>query len=190
MTRNELGTILTGVELTDAKVKAILDANSADITKALNKQKDDLTAAKDALTKANETIAALEKNKGDTEALQKQIDAYREADQRREQEAQAAAARAEVEGRFDRAAGDRKFIHEMVRKGVMEEFQKAIADKSNMGKSDAEIFDALTRDQAYFASQNPGGGSGMAGFSQNTGDPDSDKLSDAEYYAGIFKDRK
>ena len=75
MTRNELGTILTGVELTDAQVKAILDANSADITKALNKQKDDLTAAKDALTKANETIAALEKNKGDTEALQKQIDA-------------------------------------------------------------------------------------------------------------------
>ena len=59
-----------------------------------------------------------------------------------------------------------------------------------MGKSDAEIFDALTRDQTYFASQNPGGGSGMAGFSQNTGDPDGDKLSDAEYYAGIFKDKK
>ena len=37
MTRDELRTILTGVELTDAQMKAVLDANSADITKALNR---------------------------------------------------------------------------------------------------------------------------------------------------------
>ena len=92
MTRDELRTILMGIELTDAQAKAILDANSADITKALNRQRAELDDAKSALKKANETIAALEKDKGDTEALQKQIDAYKAADQERTQAEKAAAA--------------------------------------------------------------------------------------------------
>ena len=46
MNRNDIAGILAGLELTDAQVKGLLDLNSADITKALNRQKDDLTAAK------------------------------------------------------------------------------------------------------------------------------------------------
>ena len=48
MNRNDIAGILAGLELTDAQVKGLLDLNSADITKALNRQKDDLTAANDA----------------------------------------------------------------------------------------------------------------------------------------------
>ena len=55
MNRNDIAGILAGLELTDAQVKGLLDLNSADITKALNRQKDDLTAANDALAKARET---------------------------------------------------------------------------------------------------------------------------------------
>lgn len=88
MNRNDIAGILAGLELTDAQVKGLLDLNSADITKALNRQKDDLTAANDALAKARETITALEANKADADALQKQIDDYKAADEKRKQEAQ------------------------------------------------------------------------------------------------------
>ena len=52
-------------------MKTLLDANSVDITKALNRQKYDLTTAKDALTKANETSMALDKDKGNEYALRR-----------------------------------------------------------------------------------------------------------------------
>ena len=157
MNRNDIAGILAGLELTDAQVKGLLDLNSADITKALNRQKDDLTAANDALAKARETITALEANKADADALQKQIDDYKAADEKRKQEAQEAAQRAELEQRFNAVSGDRKYLHEMVRAGVMADFGKALQDKANRGKGDKEIFDDLTRDKGYFASQNPTG---------------------------------
>ena len=72
----------------------------------------------------------------------------------------------------------------MVREGVMTDFGKALQDKANRGKSDTEIFDTLTKDKGYFASQNPPANMGGVG-NMTTGD--SDALSDAEYYAKIFE---
>ena len=155
MNKTDISTILNGIELTDAQVKAILDVNSADITKALNKQKDELASAKDALTKAQETISGLEANKGNLEALQKQIDDYKAADEKRAREAKEAAERAELEERFAAVSGDHKYIHDMVREGVLRDFGLALKDKANRGKGDAEIFDALTKDKGYFANQAP-----------------------------------
>lgn len=155
MTRNDIAAILTGLELTDAQVKALLDVNSADITKALNKQKDDLAAANDALKKAQETIAALEANKADAAELQKQIDQYRQAEAERAEAEKRAREEAELEARFSAAAGDKKFIHDMVREGVKREFGAALKDKQYLGKGDGAIFEALTKDKGCFASQNP-----------------------------------
>lgn len=155
MNKTDITGILTGIELSDAQIKALLDVNSADITKALNKQKDDLTAAKQALTEAQNTIATLEKNKGDVDELQKKIDEYKRADEERQKAAKEAEERAELEGRFAAVTGDRKFIHDMVREGVMRDFGAALKDKSNLGKGDKEIFEALTKDKDYFANQNP-----------------------------------
>lgn len=183
MNRNDIAGILAGLELTDAQVKGLLDLNSADITKALNRQKDDLTAANDALAKARETITALEANKADADALQKQIDDYKAADEKRKQEAQGAAQRAELERRFNAVSGDRKYLHEMVRAGVMADFGKALQDKANRGKGDKEIFDDLTRDKGYFASQNPPADMGPVG---NISPDDASKLSDQEYYARLY----
>ena len=183
MNRNDIAGILAGLELTDAQVKGLLDLNSADITKALNRQKDDLTAANDALAKARETITALEANKADADALQKQIDDYKAADEKRKQEAQEAAQRAELEQRFNAVSGDRKYLHEMVRAGVMADFGKALQDKANRGKGDKEIFDDLTRDKGYFASQNPPADMGPVG---NISPDDASQLSDQEYYARLY----
>ncbi|MEA4899317.1 MAG: hypothetical protein VB067_02540 [Christensenellaceae bacterium] len=149
-------------DATDEQVKALLDINSADITKALDKRKGETDAlqgrldeANAALTTANNTIKALEATKGDTAALQKQIDDYKKADADRQEAEKQARAQAELEERFNAAAGDRAFIHDYVRKGVLDDFGKALADKANRGKSDKDVFDAITKDKDYFASQNP-----------------------------------
>lgn len=155
MNRTDITTILSGIELTDEQVKGLLNLNSADITKALNKQKDELTQANDALATAKATITSLEANKANADELQKQIDAYKAADEKRVQEAREAAERAELEQRFNAVSGERKYIHDMVRDGVMRDFGNAIKDKTNLGKGDAEIFAALTKDKGYFASQAP-----------------------------------
>lgn len=147
---------------TDEQVKSLLDINSADITKALGKQKDavetmqtDLAEANEALKNARDMIKTLEESKGDTEALQKQIDDYKRAEEARKAAETAAQLRKAVEARFDAVVGERKFLHEFVRKGVLDEFEKALADEANKGKGDKDIFETLTKDMGYFSSQNP-----------------------------------
>jgi hypothetical protein len=162
----------------DDQVKAILDINSADITKALGKQGGEITTLQakatdleGQLTTANNTIKALEAAKGNAEDLQKQIDAYKQAEADRKAAETAAQLQATVEARFDAVVGDRKFLHDFVRKGVLDEFEAALADKANTGKGDKDLFDALTKDKGYFASQNPPINMGGAGG----GDPETDK---------------
>ena len=100
MNKNDITSILTSIELSETQIKALLDMNSADITKALNKQKDEITSTKQALSEAQATIADLEKNKGDVAKLQEQIDSYKAADAQRQKEAKEAEEKAELEGRF------------------------------------------------------------------------------------------
>lgn len=185
MNKNEIANILNGVELTDAQVKALLDVNSADITKALNKQKEELANANEALKKAQETIATLEANKADVDALQKQIDQYKQAEAERAEAEKQAREEAELEERFSAVAGDKKFIHDMVREGVKRDFGAALKDRQNRGKGDAAIFEALTKDKGYFASQNPAGNP-----FPKMGDPSPLKVADkAAFFKLSFADQ-
>lgn len=145
-------------DATEEQISALLDINSRDIGKAkgdASKNQSDLDAANKALKEAQDTIAALEAAKGDAEALQKQIDEYKAADEKRKADEKAAAERAELMERMDAVLGDRKFAHDRLRDVVAEDFANALKDKANRGKSDKDVFDALTKDQGYFANQNP-----------------------------------
>ena len=160
MRKEDINRIFEGA--TDEQVKALLDINSADITKALGKQKSDgeklqadLDAANAALAEAKSTIANLEAAKGDADKLQKELDEYKAADEKRKADEKAAAERAELMERMDAVLGDKQFIHERMRDIVAEDFKAALADRANRGKGDAEIFEAITRDQGYFKTQNP-----------------------------------
>lgn len=116
----------------------------------------DLKKERDNLKEARDTIATLEANKGDTEALQAELDKYRAAEEKRQQEATEAAARAEMLDRFNRAKGENVFSSEYAERGVMDAFSQAIADPANKGKGDSEIFSALTKDKAgIFQTKNP-----------------------------------
>ena len=63
--------------------------------------------------------------------------------------------RAEVERRFKAAAGNRNFCTSTWRKGLLADFAAALEDAANAGRSDAEVFSALTREKNCFAAQNP-----------------------------------
>ena len=119
---------------------------------------EDIDALNAALTKANDTIKALEASKGDLDKVQKELDDYKAAEQKRIADEKAATERSELMSRLDAVMGDRKFIHDRMRDIVADEFGKALSDKANIGKADKDIFDAVTKDQGYFASQNPPAG--------------------------------
>lgn len=179
-------------DATDDQISALLDINSRDIGKAkgdAGKAQSDLDAANNALKEAQATIAALEAAKGDAEALQKQIDEYKAADEKRKADEKAAAERTELLERMDAVMDGRKFLHERMRDMIADDFDAALKDKANRGKADKEVFDAITLDKGYFASQNPPA-QNMGGFNHTINESESDKLSDAEYYAKVFSANK
>lgn len=189
MKRDDITRIFT--EATKEQIDELLNINSADIGKAKQsgeKLQGDIDELNRQLEEARQTIGALEANKGDVEKLQAQIDAYREADEKRAAEAKEAAERAELEARFNAVSGDRQYIHEMVRQGVMNDFGAALKDKANTGKGDREIFDALTKDKNYFASQNQIQ-QNMGGMNPEITPEDTSQLSDAEFYAKYYANK-
>ena len=152
-------------EATKEQIDALLNIHSADIGKAKGdaaKLQGDLKAVQDQLTTANATIAEMEKHKGDVAALQKKIDDFKAADDAWKQAEAAAQARQALLSRMDKVLGERKFIHERMRELIADDFDKALKDPANQGRSDADVFEDVTKDQNYFASQ--AGDFQMAGF--------------------------
>lgn len=115
---------------------------------AKGKYDSDLKKARDDLKAAKETISTLEANKGDMDALQAELDKYRQADEARQKAEQEAAAHKAMEDRFNAVLGDKQFANELVRNGTMDAFFRALNDPANTGKGDKELFDALTKDAA------------------------------------------
>lgn len=133
-------------DATDDQISALLDINGKDI----GKHKTAAETASADLKKANETIQELEKNAKDATALQKTIDDYKAADEKRQADAKAAAERAERLGRFDKAHEEAgkgaKWLNDFTRDGIFSQFEKALADDANKGKSDVQIYTALVND--------------------------------------------
>ena len=134
-------------DATDDQISALLDINSRDI----GKHKTAAETAQSELKTANETISNLERNQTDAAALQKTIDDYKAAEAKRQADEKAAAERADRLGRFDKAHSesgkDRKWLNDYTKNGIFAEFEKALADEANKGKSDAQIYASLVNDE-------------------------------------------
>lgn len=155
-------------EATDEQINELLNINSRDIGKH-KKTAEDAAAE---LKTAKDTIADLEKNAKDAAALQKTIDEYKAADEKRQADAKAAAERAERLNRFEKAHGeaskDRKWLNDFTRDGIFAQFEKALTEDTNKGKSDIDIYKGLINDEkgvkpGLFEAQVTGGMSGMGG---------------------------
>ena len=155
-------------EATDEQINALLNIHSQDIGKHKTAAE---TAAAD-LKKANDTIADMEKNAKNADALQKTIDEYKAAEEKRQADAKAAAERSERLSRFDKAHGeaskDRKWLNDFTKDGIFAQFEKALVDDANKGKSDVQIYNSIINDEkgvkpGLFEAQVNGGMSGMGG---------------------------
>lgn len=146
---------LKGLGLSDEDVQKILAENGKDIerekaktaeaieeNKTLKGDKKTLEEKIDELTKTANTA---EDYKNKLETLQNDIkvkEEKAEADRKAKEKADGIAAR------FETVVGEKKFSHDAVRADYLKKFGEALDNTDYQGKSDAEIFHALTKDDA------------------------------------------
>lgn len=190
MTREEIKAIIEGI--TDEQLKQILDINGADINKAkgskadLEKQNETLQTE---LTEAKETIAKLETAGADVEKLQKEINDYKALEEKRKQEAEQATLEQRLTERFNASAGEAKFINDFTRAGLLNEFKAALQDKANEGKSDSDIYSAITKDRdGIFVNPNAPKDIPGVGIVKTPGN--SDEMTDDEFYSVYYNKSK
>ena len=138
MTRDDLRGIVEGI--TDQQLKSILDIHSSDIGKA----KSGAEELKTQLGAANSRIAELETSLGEAENLRTRINELQKSIDERDAENAAKEKDRVLKERFNSAAENVSFINELTGKGIFSEFISALEDSGSAGKSDREIFKALT----------------------------------------------
>ena len=153
MKREELNRIFEGAS--KEQIDQVMALNGADVTREQQRVKAELEDATARLARAGETIRALEASAGDAERLRSEIEAYKWAEMKRAEEARRSAERAELMERMDAVLAGRSFVSERLREPVADDFAAALKDRRNRGRTDAAIFEEMTRDKGYFLSQNP-----------------------------------
>lgn len=170
---------LEALGITDETViDKIMNMNGADINSAKGKAEE----YKSELERAKATVAELEKHRDHAAALQKQLDEYRTAEEKRAETERKAAEEKAFSERFDAASGERKYLNDYTKNGIAAEFRAALADEANKGKSDKDILDALVRDRDSILA-NPNKPADVAGL--GTVGTDRQKENDARRVMGL-----
>ena len=174
---------LKSLGLEDEAISKIMAENGKDI----EKEKAKATAANEALEAANkkveeytEKLSNLEGVSGDAEKYKKELEDLKAqiASEKEEAKRKAEAAKiaAEYKERFTGLVGEKKWRDELTEKAVYSAFKEALADESNKGKGDKEIFEELTKDRNYYENPNPLDMSGMGGIKTGGGASEADIL--------------
>ena len=152
MKREELKQI---AELTDEQLDKIMAINGADVEKVKAKVtalEADLKEAKEANDKINTEFEALKSSNAGAEEYKSKYEALVAENEAKAKQAEAdriAREKAEsLDKRFEAVVGDKKFSHDAIRADYRAKFETALADKANEGKSDADVFHILTKDDA------------------------------------------
>ena len=147
MTRDEVKSIIK--DITDEQLNGLMDLNSRDIGKAKGKsddQKAELESLRTQLAEKDETIANLEKAKGDAATIQAELDEYKQAEAERAKAEKEAQMDAILTQTAESALEGREFVNEYTRAHFLGELKKAIQDPSNKGKKPADLFSDMTKD--------------------------------------------
>ena len=141
MKREDIKSIIEGI--TDEQLSQIMDLNGKDV----EKEKSKLINANTELDRAKQTIESM------TNELQSLKDSNATAEDWKskfktlqEDIAKQTEAAAMLE-RFNKSAGDAKFLNEYTKSGIFNEFSAALTDERNKGRSDAEIYTEITKDR-------------------------------------------
>lgn len=153
MKREEIKAIFA--DATDEQLKAVMDLNGADVEKAKSKVtalETELKEKKSDFDKLNTEFEALKTANASGEDWKAKFEALQAENVAKEKQAEAdriAKERAEgFDRRFEAVVGDKKFSHDAIRADYRAKFETALSDKANEGKSDADVFHELTKDDA------------------------------------------
>jgi hypothetical protein len=111
-----------------------------------NEQKEEIESLKRQLAEKDETIANLEKAKGDADSMQKELDRYKQAEADREKAKKEAQMDAILTQTAESALEGREFVNDYTRNYFLGELKKAIQDPANKGKKPADLFADMTKD--------------------------------------------
>jgi hypothetical protein len=138
-------------DATDEQLKAVMDLNGKEVEKN-KKLETELKEKKEELENLNtemETLKTANASGDEWKAKFEALQADNEAKARQAEADRIAKEKAEgLDKRFDAVVGDKKFTHDAIRADYRRKFENALADKENEGKSDADVFHALIKDDA------------------------------------------
>jgi hypothetical protein len=153
MKREEVKAIFP--EATDEQLKQIMDLNGTDVEKAKSKAtalEAELKDKKADFDKLNTEFEELKKSNASGEDWKAKFEALQADNLAKEKQAEAdrilAEKKADVEKRFADCVGDKKFSHDAIKADYLKKFGDALESEEYKGKGDADIFHALTKDDA------------------------------------------
>ena len=153
MKREEIKAIFP--EATDEQLKSVMDLNGTDVEKAKSKVtslENELKEKKADFEKLNTEFEALKAANASGEDWKAKFEALQAENVAKEKQAEAdrilAKKNADIEKRFNECVGDKKFSHDAIKASYLKKFADALESEEYKGKGDAEIFHALTKDDA------------------------------------------
>ena len=141
-----------GLEATDEQRSALTKAvgESYRGVEELEKKKSRILELEKQNAEMSERIKAFDGNKTKLEELQKKVTDFETAEAKRREEQKAAELENAMRKRFDPLKGEHEYYNEYAEKETFENFKAAIADKSNDGKSDVDIYAAIIKDKDVY----------------------------------------
>ena len=153
MKREEVKAIFP--EATDEQLKQIMDLNGTDVEKVKSKAtalEAELKDKKADFDKLNTEFEALKTANASGEDWKAKFEALQAENVAKEKQAEAdrilAEKNADIEKRFAECVGDKKFSHDANKADYIKKFGDALESEEYKGKGDADIFHALTKDDA------------------------------------------
>ncbi len=153
MKREEIKAIFA--DATDEQLDKIMSINGADVEKykskvtALEANAKESKVAFDKLTTEFDALKQAGASDAEYKAKYEALVAENEAKAKRAEAEKIAKEKADnIANRFNAVVGDKEFSHDAIKSAYLAKFTEALADKANEGKSDADIFHALTKDDA------------------------------------------
>lgn len=152
MKREELKQI---AELTDEQLDKIMSIHGADVEKVKAKVtalEADLKSAKETIDKTNAEFEALKSSNAGAEEYKTKYEALVAENEAKAKKAEAerilAEKNADIDKRFSECVGEKKFSHDAIKAEYRRKFEEALESDEYKGKGDADIFHALTKDDA------------------------------------------
>lgn len=153
MKREEIKAIFA--DATDEQLDKIMNLNGADVEKVKSKltaAEADLKTKTEDFDKLNAELTSLKENGASADEWKAKFEALQSENEAKERQAEADRIMREkqenIEKRFSDALGEKKFSHDAIRADYLKKFGEALENKDYEGKSDADIFHGLTKDDA------------------------------------------